>query len=129
MEFGNVDDWRSDPQREREGAPCSIGSGRELIVRRAGSRNREYMAGVMNVAAGDVPALQRLFAETVVVGWRGIRDRQGAEIAYSPQACAQLFAQAPDLADHVARFAADRANFHAEEVAAEGESLKGTPDG
>jgi hypothetical protein len=123
MQFGNVDDWRSDLAREREGVPCPLGAGRELLVRRAGSRNRAYMAGVMNVAAGDLPALQRLFAETIVVGWRGIRDRQGAEVPYSPEACAELFGQAPDLADHVARFAADRANFHAEEVAAEGERL------
>jgi hypothetical protein len=129
MEFGNVNDWRSDRTRELEGVVCDLGEGRELIVRRAGSRNRAYMAGVAGIEPGDITALERLFAETIVCNWRGIRDKDGAEIPFSPAACAELFSQAPDLADHVARFAANRAHYHAEELERDADSLKATPGG
>lgn len=129
MQFSNVDDWRSDRMREAQGVVCPIGQGRELIVKRAGSRNRAYIAGLVDLKPDDVAAMERLFASTVVCGWRGIRDAEGRELEFSAEACAELFAQCPDLGDHVARFAADRAHFHALEVEEEGERLKVIPGG
>ena len=129
MKFANVEDWQSSRAREREGVPCDIGKGRTIIVRRAGTRNRAYMAGLVAVSAEDLHAIERLFAETIVCGWQGLRDERGAEVAYSVDACVELFEQCPDLADFVARFANERANYHAAEVEEETEHLKVIPGG
>jgi hypothetical protein len=130
MRFGNLDDWRSDRALESEGVPCSIGQGRELIVRRAGARNRAYVAGLADIAGEeDLAGMQRLFASTIVCGWRGLVDERGDEVPYSIEACIELFAQCPDLGDFVARFAAARANFHAAEIEEDAERLKVIPGG
>lgn len=129
MKFANVDDWRSEGALEAEGVPCSIGKGRTLIVRRAGSRNREYVAGLGSVSVEDLEGQRKLFAETIVCGWLGLLDEHGEPIPYSVEACVELFRQCPDLADHVARFAATRAHFHATEVAEDAERLKAIPGG
>jgi hypothetical protein len=129
MNFANVDDWRSSRALEAEGVACPIGKGRELIVRRAGSRNRAYMAALAEAKTEDIPALERVFAATIVCGWRGLLDEHGREIAYSTQACAELFEQCPDLADRVAKFASDRANYFAAEIEEDTEGLKVIPGG
>jgi len=129
MKFANVEDWHSSRAREIEGVPCDIGKGRALIVRRAGTRNRAYMAGLISVNGEDLHAIERLFAETIVCGWRGLRDEHGAEVPYSVDACCALFEQCPDLGDFVARFANERANFHAAEVEEDSERLKVIPGG
>lgn len=46
---------------------------------------------------GDTATVKHL-AEAIVVGWEGIYDRQGNEMAYSKEAALDLFTKLPDLA-------------------------------
>lgn len=129
MKVANVTDWQTDADLLEAGAPLDIGEGRALIVKRAGIRNREFMAAVAGIDAKDEAAAMRVFAATVVVGWRGFRDADGNEVAYSAAECFEVFRACPELYDATFLFANRRANFRAEELEAEKVQLKKRPVG
>lgn len=126
MQFGNFDDFHSDPRREVEGVRMDLGQERALIVKRSGVRNREFMAAVANIDPQNRDEQIDIFVRTIVKGWSGVKDRAGEEVPYSIDACKALFEFAPDLLDKVATFAMERANFANEEIEKEKEALKKT---
>jgi len=126
MDFGNFDDFHSDPRREAEGVPFDLGQGRALIVKRSGTRNREFMAAVADIDPHNRDSQIDVFVRTIVKGWQGVKDRTGNEIEFSVDACKALFEFAPDLLDQAALFANERGNFASEEIAREKDELKKT---
>jgi hypothetical protein len=148
--FGNMADWHSDLAREHDGVPFDIErdalvareARRMLIVRRAGTRNRAFMAlsprmhehAQKMVRGDDDPsgdeivtrhlAMAHVCAHSLVLGWRNIRDEQGAEIPFSADACEALLRFCPDVVEGVMNFALSRAHFHAEETAQEIDTAK-----
>jgi hypothetical protein len=126
MQFGNFNDFHSDVRREVEGVPMDLGEGRTLIVRRSGTRNREFLAAVAGIDPQERAAQIEVMARTIVCGWHGVKDRNGQEIPYSFDACKALFEFAPDLLDSVAVFAVERGNFASDEIKQEKDALKKT---
>jgi len=126
MDFGNFNDFHSDPRRESEGVTMDLGQGRALIVKRSGTRNREFMAAVADIDPHDRDAQVEVFVSSIVKGWSGVKDRAGEDIPYSVDACKELFAFAPDLLDQVAQFAVNRGNFVSEQIEQEKDALKKT---
>lgn len=59
------------------------------------------------------------FAETVVLGWKGITDKKGKKVPFTPANAVTLFTQLPDLFSDVREAAVARANFSAQEVKAD----------
>lgn len=109
--FGNLDDWRTDPAKCRDGVPFEMGKGRALIVRRANLFDREIQAHFKNVDWQDSAAVQEVFARTLVVDWRGITDSDGDPVPFSAAACLALFKHANELWEELQRFALNRANY------------------
>ncbi len=56
------------------------------------------------------------FAETVVLGWKGITDKKGKKVSFTPENAVKLFTQLPDLFTDVREAAAARANYSAKQV-------------
>jgi hypothetical protein len=124
MKFGNLNDWHTDPEKCTQGVPLNLGEGRTLLVRRGGTRNRDFMAAVAGVDPADEVATQQVYARTVVAGWSGILDDKAEPIPFSPEACLELFHYAPEIFDAVWLFAAQRGNFRDGEIAADKSAVK-----
>jgi len=127
--FAGLEDWRTDPDKARNGVPFDMGLGRALIVRRANLFDREIQALFEGVDPKYSRALQKVFAAHLVADWRGIVDPDGVPIPFSPEACAALFEYASDLFDDLQRFALNRANYRYSETQEDNEALKGSRAG
>lgn len=57
-----------------------------------------------------------VFAETVLLGWKGITDAKGNEISFTVENAIALFKQLPDLFFDVRDHAGKMANFRAQEI-------------
>jgi hypothetical protein len=129
MRIANVSDWRTDPQRSINGAPLDLGEGRTIYVRRAGTRNRDFMAAMVGIDTEDEAALRQIVARTLLASWSGFLDTEGAEVAFSAEECVALFEACPELFDRIWIFASQRANFQTQEVSADAAQLKKRPGG
>jgi hypothetical protein len=128
-QFGGLDEWRSDPEKCRNGVPFDLGKGRALIVRRANLYDREIQAHFATVDSKDTAAVQALFARVLVVGWVGIVDIHGEPIPYSPDACVALLNYANEIWEELNRFAMNRANYAVTQAKEDIEAVKGIRDG
>lgn len=122
--FGNLDDWRTDPAKCRDGVPFDMGKGRTLIVRRANLYDREVQAHFKKVDWDVRESVQEVFARVLVVGWTGITNDAGEPIPYSPEACMALFHFANELWEDLNRFAMNRANYQYERAVEDAEAVK-----
>lgn len=109
------DKFGTDKKAEQEGIVLDYGDGMEIRIARAGGSNTKFEKAVQQrmrkyglQAKHDLlePEQQReifrdVLAETVVLGWDGMYDRDGEEIPFSKENCIQLFKDLPDLFDDV----------------------------
>src|SRR5262245_61157977 len=122
-------DWHTDADMAVNGVPLDLGDGRALLVRYGGTMNRDFMAAMVGVEENDTPALAQVCARTLVTGWRGITDEAGEPVPFSTEACVELYGYAPELVGRTWIFAAQRANFRVQEMAADKEQLKKSSGG
>lgn len=54
-------------------------------------------------------------ARGIVVDWKGVRDRDGSDIAYSPAAALKLFTELPEFRDAVAEISLSLDNYRDDE--------------
>jgi len=123
--MGSVYDvFATDKEAEESGIKLNYGDFSFLIAR-AGGANKRFQNLLEKRLAPHQRALQaglmderharkiliECFAETVMLGWDGVTDREGMPIAYSKDACVALFLDLPDLFDEVREQAAKPANF------------------
>ena len=127
--FGNLDDWRTDADRERNGAPLDLGGGRVLLVRRANVFDKAVQAEFAKIDSKNERQVQGLFAQRFVAGWIGITDAAGKDIPFSTEACMALFAFAPDIWDELQRFAMNRSNYAVAKVREDRDAVKKLSDG
>jgi len=127
--FGNLHDWRTDPDKCAQGVPFDLGQGRALIVRRANINDREIQAQFANVERDDEKATQGVFARVLVVDWRGFVDGNGEPIPYSPEACVAMLEYANEVWEPLQRFALNRANYAYTQSQEEIAGLKASRDG
>jgi hypothetical protein len=129
FQFGNLDDWRTDAEKERSGVPLDLGGGRVLLVRRANVFDKALQAEFAKIDAKNDRQVQGLFARTIVAGWIGILDPAGEPVPFSEAACMALFTFAPDVWDELQRFAMNRANYRLQKIAEDREAVKPLSDG
>lgn len=127
--FGNLEDWRTDPDKCAQGVPFDLGLGRALIVKRANINDRAIQAAFAAIDRDDEKAMQEVFARTLVVGWQGIRDDAGEPVPYSPEACLAFLEYANEIWPSLQRFALNRANYAYTKTQEEIEGLKASRDG
>ena len=123
--FKNISDWQTDSRLEVDGVPVDLGKGRGIFVKRAGGANRDFkvaLADVLRQVVGDRdpaevpdeeidPALIKLYADHVVIGWRGFIDENDQDIPYTPAAFVELMGLAPDIWIEVRTHAKQRESF------------------
>jgi hypothetical protein len=97
-------------EREQQGIVVDYGTF-QFKLARAGGANRRYLKALevktkpirralaANAANPEQVAsiMRDVFAETVVLGWEGVVDRDGDSIPFSKEACVALFKDLPDL--------------------------------
>jgi hypothetical protein len=135
--------YQTDHEAELGGIDVDLGDGQVITVRRAGGANKQYQARLralakpyqrqVEIGTIDPGMLQRItmqaFAESSVVGWRGITDPDGKEIPFSPPAALELFKALPDLFDAVFQAAGEIDSFRAHRVEQTGKNSSTSSSG
>lgn len=66
-----------------------------------------------------------LFAEHVVVGWRGVKDKAGTDVPFTKQNCAEYLKHLPKhIFDEIRAYAGDAYNFTGTDLEAAGDIAK-----
>jgi hypothetical protein len=60
--------------------------------------------------------MREAFAETIILDWKGVTNKEGKKIAYSPAAAVKLLTDLPDLFIDLREAAGSAANFRAEGI-------------
>ena len=77
---------------------------------------RQIAEDTMDIALANTLLIEA-FAETVVLGWEGITDKEtGEEIPCTPEAAVKLLTALPDLFNELREAAAKQSNFRVAEV-------------
>lgn len=108
--------FQTDPTLEKEGILLEYGEtaqGKPICIRiaRAGGANKAFEKR-MEIATKPIrrqlqnetaenaqllKLLRKVYAETVVLGWENVEDRNGKPIEFTVENCIQLFVDLPDL--------------------------------
>ncbi len=116
--------YATDAKKELEGFEFNIGES-TFILARAGGRNRQYhVVRAKKMAAfrqdqilGLVDqektneALADVYAETIIKGWKNVRDLKGKEIPYTVENCKKLLLDLPDLFDIIVDVSLNMKNY------------------
>lgn len=82
----------------------------KMLERRLEPHQRAIQAGLMDDDRAR-KILAEVFAETVVLGWDNVPDREGKLIVFSKEACAKLLLELPELFDDLREQATKASNF------------------
>lgn len=118
--------FSTDSQAEREGITLDFGPEiGQFQIARAGGANERFKSAVRRVVGphqrsidmGLIPESQarelmaECYAEAIVLGWSGVKDRDGKELVFSKQACKALLMELPELFNVIQEEAQKMANF------------------
>lgn len=107
--------FETSDQHEQQGIELDYGDF-QITVARAGGSNRRYQKMLeaktkpfrrILAAGGKVDpnrmsaAMREVFAETVVLSWKGVKDRKGKTMAFNKENVMKLFKDLPDLFNDV----------------------------
>lgn len=134
MQFGNINDYVTDPDLERDGIRLAFGKGRFIDIRRAGGSNTEFLTdmaervrkhekeiedGVLEEEVASKEFIES-YARTVVIGWEGWKDAKGKDVPFNVENCVALFQASEEIYSKVRKNAQDLDNFRQEEIKATG---------
>lgn len=115
--------YETDPQLEKDGVHLEVGTNKNgeiatIRMRRAGGANQQFAKvfefkskpyrRLMDIPGALDPKVQErimreVYAESVVVGWENIEDRDGNPLPFSKENVVKLFTDLPDLFRTVVR--------------------------
>lgn len=109
------DKFGTDKKLEQEGITLDYGDGLEVRIARAGGSNTKFEKAVQAKmrkfglqAKHDLldadqmrEVMREVLAETVVLGWSGVTDREGNALPFNRENCIKLFKDLPDLFEDV----------------------------
>lgn len=136
--------YATDKKRETDGfwyAP-SLVQGIEFLLARSGGSNMNYAQSLELKTRPHRQLFERLtddtsgevdhkalalangfmleaFAETVILGWKGIKDDKGKNFPYNAANSIKIMTELPDLYDELRGVAAKQANFRAKAIKAD----------
>lgn len=107
--------FATDKGMEQQGITLDYGDGLEIKIARAGGSNVKFeKAAQVKMRKYGLQAkhdllepeqmrevMREVLAETVVLGWTGVTDREGKPLAFNRENCIQLFKDLPDLFEDV----------------------------
>lgn len=122
--------FATDQKSEVEGVVYNVTPEISFTLARAGGANMRYskvLAARMRPYTRQITdesidldlvndILIEVFAETVILGWKGITDAEDKEISFTVQNAIALFKQLPDLFTDVREYAGKMANYRAQEI-------------
>ena len=128
--FANITDMLSDEKAEKDGVELAFGNGRFIVVMRSGVANRNYksvmsrifkphqnVTGAVSMTdAAALSLIKEVYAEAVVLDWRGFVDAEGKNIPYSKNNCVDLFTASPQIFEIVQSESAKFSNFARREI-------------
>lgn len=134
--------YGTDPALEQDGVDLHLGGDAYITVARAGGANARYEREVQRtlrpharkMQAGTLSEddaremLQRVYAKTVVLGWRGVQI-DGADLPFSEANCLRLFKDVPEVWSIVQDEATRLGNYQAQEVEDRGKGSGTTSSG
>ncbi len=138
-DFSHLSRYQPSADRTAEYRLTQIDGEPTLVLAPATADNRPYFNAVLRQSKDEVRRLQaagvtaeslaerrrlsrELLAQHVLKGWRDVRDRSGAEVAFSPENALGFLRALPDwLFDAVQAFASSPSNFLAPGEAAPSE--------
>ncbi len=109
------DKFATDKNAEQQGVTLDYGDGLEIKIARAGGSNVRFEKAVqarmrkyeLQSKHGLLEPEQmrtifrEVLAETVVLGWSGVTDREGNTLPFTKENCVKLFTDLPDLMEDV----------------------------
>jgi len=124
------DTFETDDAKEKSGIWLEFGIDTRICIARAGGANsrfakvleaksRPYRRLIEQNALDPKVADKMLvdtLAETVVLGWEGVRDREGVDIAFSVANVKALFTELPDLFVAIRESAMQASNFRRQDI-------------
>lgn len=122
--------FEADEAAEQNGITIDFGEYGEFIIARAGGSNKRFrtvaerkMRPYRRQADNETlpeDVIDRIaaetFAETVMLGWNNVRDKQKLLIPYSVENCIRLFKELPQLFEDLRNEAMKFANFRQAEM-------------
>lgn len=117
--------FKTDHALEKDGITVNYGKFGKFRVARAGGANSRFSKVAeakmrpirRQIESGVLPdeeqkrVMAEIFAESVVLGWEGVRGKDGQLLSYSKQACTQLLIDLPDLLMDLNEQAGKLSNF------------------
>jgi hypothetical protein len=130
--IGLYDMYETDPKVENDGVVLDYGLNKkgepmELRVRRAGGANSAFakvfeqkskpyrrliQADKLDRETGD-RIMRETYAETIVIGWKGVQDRDGNDLPFTKENVIKVFTDLPAFFRDVVQQAQNEALFRA----------------
>lgn len=125
--------FETDTKAEIEGFWHPVTDTSSFKLARAGGANTKFIkmmesltrphrrkiddGSIDNELASDL--MQEAFAQTVILDWKGVTDKGGKAIKFSPQAAHRLMQDLPELFSELRDVAAKHANFRLANIEAD----------
>ena len=122
--------FQTDAEMEQEGIEYDMGELGVFKLARAGGANMKFAKLVekktrpyrQQIDRGTIDPdlgnrlLAEAFAESVILGWTGVKGRDNKQIKYSPAAAVKLMLDLPELFNELREAATSMANFRNEQI-------------
>lgn len=113
-----------------KGVDLDYGDGVVITIHRAGGSNKKYStlaaqklkpyARKINNGTADADVIERvmaeIYAEAVIVGWKGVTDSEGKAMKFTKENAVKLLTDLPDLFADIQAQADKISNFRAEQT-------------
>lgn len=121
--------FKTDEKLEKEGVWFDVPGGSSFLMKRFGGENSQGVKAAMaahykkhskQIANDTLPADKQLeivfktFIASSVVDWKGVKDKDGNELEFSPENCLRLFMRLKKLGETLIEYASDFENFKEE---------------
>lgn len=120
--------YSTDAAIEKAGVWADYGDLGKILLARAGGANKKYLKAVeafqrknkRRLDLGLVPSAElievtaKIFAETVVLGWEGVKGRDGNPLPFTTDNCRQLLMDLPELLRDLEKLASDHTAYRAQ---------------
>lgn len=112
------------------GVVLDYGVSGKIKIHRAGGFNQKYArvasaklkpyARQLQTGTSDPDVIKRvmaeIYAEAVIIGWEGVKDKKGKALPYSKENVVKLMLDLPDLFEEIQKQAENLSNFRSEQL-------------
>lgn len=122
------DYFSTDKSKETKGIEVDYGEAGTFILARAGGANKAFVKKVellmrpyrRFMRGGDISkvpegvledVMRQAFVENILLGWEGVRDKNGEILEYSKSSAEKLFTDLPELLQDLQTVASDHTAF------------------